>query len=61
MKMLTPFLYYKLLKTNVFVATIDEDHSEDVIVGNRTVCFWNPRTKGWCEDWLSEFEPPKKS
>ena len=54
-------LYYRILKKNVFVATIDEDHSDDVIVGNRTVCFWNPRTKAWCEDRLSEFEPPKKS
>lgn len=56
----TSMLWYRALKQNVFVATIDEDHSEDVIVGNRTVCFWDPRTKAWCEDSLFEFEPPKK-
>ena len=54
-------LYYRPIKRNVFVAAVDEDHTEDVLVGNRVVCFWNPKNKIWCEDRLTEFEPPKKS
>ena len=60
MTSVTPMLYYKPLKQNVFVAAIDEDHSEYVVVGGRTVCFWNPKNKIWCEDRLFNFEPAKK-
>ena len=60
MTSVTPMLYYKPLKRIVFVAVVNEEHSESVLVGNRiVVCFWNPQTKVWCEDRLTEFEPAK--